>query len=76
MCRGTERYTVKGQPIELPVRRRVCVFCGETVGTDKQDAAVVKRVGSIFEQIKSGLKDSIDYSQRATAGHQACEDAL
>jgi len=42
--RKTETYNVRGCRITVPVTVQACVKCGERIGTDKEDEAVLSAV--------------------------------
>ena len=44
-----ETYTVQGKPVTVSVTAKLCVVCGETICTDKDDQDVLDAVHAAAE---------------------------
>ncbi len=70
-----ESYTVRGEEITVTVDRMLCEECGESIGTDEQDQAVLdvihseyrRRMGLLSPQEIKGIHERYRLSQKSFA---------
>lgn len=46
-----ETYVVKGQKITIPVEAKLCVQCGESIGTDEDDQKILDAAKNKYEKL-------------------------
>lgn len=44
-----ETYTVKGVQVTVPVQTKLCVVCGESLGTDEDDQIILDAIHAAAE---------------------------